>query len=63
MGDNDPLDLVDMTNRDMKMFEIPNMKIIGSLCMIDEGELDWKILAVEESYAREHGLRCAETFS
>lgn len=23
LGDNDPIDIVDMTNRDMKMFEIP----------------------------------------
>ena len=31
--------------------------------MIDEGELDWKILSVEKSYAKEFGIRCAETFS
>ena len=62
-GDNDPIDIVDMTNRDMSMFEIPHMKVLGALCMIDEGELDWKILAVEESFAKLHGIRDVESFS
>ena len=56
-GDNDPIDIVDMTPRDMGMLEVTNLKVLGALCMLDQGELDWKILAVEESYAKEHGLR------
>ena len=51
-GDNDPLDIVDLTPRDMSLLELPSLKIIGALCMIDQGELDWKLLALEESYAR-----------
>ena len=35
VGDNDPLDIVDLTNRDMNMMEMPRMKILGSLCLID----------------------------
>ena len=51
-----------MTPRDMALLELPELKIVGSLCLIDEGEIDWKLLAVEASYAKEHGIRCAETF-
>ena len=35
IGDNDPLDIVDLTPRDMLMYEMPRMKIIGCLCLID----------------------------
>lgn len=51
MGDNDPLDLVDLTPRQMPMFERPRLKVLGALCLIDQDELDWKVLAIEESFS------------
>lgn len=63
IGDNDPLDVIDLTNRDMHLYEMPKLKVIGSICLIDQGELDWKILAVDEEYAKKFGIRCAETFA
>ena len=50
--DNDPLDVVDLTPKDSPMFSLPILKVIGCVSLIDEGELDWKILALEESYAK-----------
>ena len=35
IGDNDPIDVVDLTDRDMQMCEIPNLKVLGCLCLID----------------------------
>ena len=35
IGDNDPLDVVDLTSRDMHLYEMPQLKIIGCLCLID----------------------------
>ena len=61
-GDNDPLDIVDLTPRDMALLELPDLKVIGSLCFIDEGEIDWKLIAVEASYAKEHGIRDEVSF-
>ena len=63
VGDNDPLDVVDLTNRNMPLFELPRLKIIGSLCLIDQDELDWKLLALEESEAKRLGIRTHEDFS
>jgi inorganic pyrophosphatase len=63
IGDNDPLDVVCLTPRDMQMYELPLMKVIGCLCLIDQGELDWKILAVEDSYAQEFNIRDEYTFT
>ena len=50
-GDDDPLDIVDLTDSTHRIYDMPRMKIIGALPLIDQGELDWKILALEESYA------------
>ena len=63
MGDNDPLDLVDLTNRDMTMLERPRLKIMGALCLIDQDELDWKILAIEEQFSKKHNIRTVEQFN
>jgi len=63
MGDNDPLDVVDLTNIDAPFSSLPNLKVIGAVCLIDQGELDWKILAIDEAYARDRKIRDAESFS
>jgi len=63
IGDNDPLDVVDLTNRDMALYEMPKLKILGSLCLIDQEELDWKLLAIEESQARALGIKNVEDFN
>ena len=44
-GDNDPLDVVDVSQKELKVGEICKMIALGSLGLIDEGEIDWKILA------------------
>ena len=42
---------------------MPRMKILGSLCLIDQGELDWKILAVEEEFSIEHNIRSVDDYN
>lgn len=50
-GDNDPLDVLEIgDNKNFKIGQIENVKILGCLPMIDEGELDWKILSVSNDY-------------
>ncbi|XP_031484428.1 soluble inorganic pyrophosphatase 6, chloroplastic [Nymphaea colorata] len=45
-GDNDPVDVVEIGGRQAKMGEILKVKPLAALAMIDEGELDWKIVAI-----------------
>ena len=59
-GDADPLDVVDLSNKDLLMLSMPRLKILGSLCLLDQNELDWKILAVEEEFSKEFGVRSIE---
>ncbi|CAK9008084.1 unnamed protein product [Durusdinium trenchii] len=45
-GDNDPVDVVEIGSRAHEQGEIVKVKVLGALAMIDDGELDWKILAI-----------------
>ena len=46
----------------MPLFERPRLKVLGALCLIDQDELDWKVLAIEESFSIEHGIRTLEEY-
>ena len=61
-GDNDPLDVVDLTGRAFPLFSMPKLKILGCACLIDQEELDWKLFAVEEGWAKEHGIKNMESY-
>ncbi|CAA2965169.1 soluble inorganic pyrophosphatase 6, chloroplastic [Olea europaea var. sylvestris] len=45
-GDNDPVDVVEIGERQAKIGEVLKVKPVAALAMIDEGELDWKIVAI-----------------
>eukprot|EP00429_Kryptoperidinium_foliaceum_P104706 CAMPEP_0176240242 /NCGR_PEP_ID=MMETSP0121_2-20121125/29274_1 /TAXON_ID=160619 /ORGANISM="Kryptoperidinium foliaceum, Strain CCMP 1326" /LENGTH=275 /DNA_ID=CAMNT_0017579731 /DNA_START=119 /DNA_END=943 /DNA_ORIENTATION=+ len=46
-GDNDPLDVVEIGGRAHRQGEVSRVRILGVLAMIDSGELDWKVIAVD----------------
>jgi inorganic pyrophosphatase len=45
-GDGDPLDVVEIGSATLEMGSITAVKPLGALAMIDDGELDWKLLAI-----------------
>ncbi|XP_057433528.1 soluble inorganic pyrophosphatase 6, chloroplastic-like [Lotus japonicus] len=45
-GDNDPVDVVEIGESQRKIGDVLKIKPLGALAMIDEGELDWKIVAI-----------------
>ncbi|EOD33817.1 inorganic pyrophosphatase [Emiliania huxleyi CCMP1516] len=47
VGDNDPLDVMDLSSRTCKVGEMRKVKILGDLELIDQGELDHKIIVVD----------------
>ena len=47
-GDNDPLDFVDISCQKLEIGSIHNVKILGSLCLLDDNEVDWKIVGVSD---------------
>lgn len=47
-GDNDPIDVLEIGNRVAARGDVLRVKLLGVLALVDEGETDWKLLAVDE---------------
>lgn len=45
-GDNDPVDVVEIGSKALASGAVVQVKVLGALAMIDDGELDWKIIAI-----------------
>jgi len=46
IGDNDPIDVIEISGRKFEMGSVVPVKVLGSLRLIDEGETDDKILVL-----------------
>ncbi|KAL0964569.1 hypothetical protein UPYG_G00325770 [Umbra pygmaea] len=45
-GDNDPIDVCEIGSQVCLRGEVIKIKVLGVLAMIDEGETDWKVMAI-----------------
>lgn len=45
-GDGDPLDVCEIGSRVLPTGSIVTVKILGSLALVDDGELDWKVIVI-----------------
>ncbi|KAI9266720.1 putative inorganic pyrophosphatase [Phascolomyces articulosus] len=46
-GDNDPIDVVELSEIPGFIGEVKQVKVLGGLCLIDEGALDWKVITID----------------
>lgn len=46
-GDNDPVDVCEIGLKIVEPGDVRPVKVLGILCMIDEGEADWKVVAID----------------
>ncbi|CAO3590129.1 unnamed protein product [Absidia cylindrospora] len=46
-GDNDPVDVCEIGQQVGNCGEIKKVKVLGVMALLDEGETDWKILAID----------------
>lgn len=46
-GDNDPLDVCEIGSKIHARGSVVQVKVLGALGLIDEGEADWKIIAID----------------
>jgi len=49
VGDNDPLDVMEVGSKPFKVGEMRVVKVLGDLELIDQGELDHKIIVIDAS--------------
>jgi len=47
LGDGDPIDVVEVGKFTHKIGEVIRVKVVGAVGLIDEGETDWKIIAID----------------
>ncbi|KAL7403746.1 hypothetical protein ABVT39_004476 [Epinephelus coioides] len=45
-GDNDPIDVCEIGTKVCVPGQVIQVKVLGILAMIDEGEMDWKVIAI-----------------
>lgn len=45
-GDNDPVDVVEIGSKPFEVGSIVPVRVLGAFALIDDGELDWKIIAI-----------------
>eukprot|EP00931_Biecheleriopsis_adriatica_P003784 TRINITY_DN105542_c0_g1_i1.p1 TRINITY_DN105542_c0_g1~~TRINITY_DN105542_c0_g1_i1.p1 ORF type:complete len:511 (-),score=107.72 TRINITY_DN105542_c0_g1_i1:18-1550(-) len=45
-GDDDPLDVIDLTDEPTQVGTVVRARVLGAVCLIDEGQADWKVLVV-----------------
>jgi inorganic pyrophosphatase len=46
-GDNDPIDICEIGSRVARLGDVYEAKILGALALIDDGELDWKVIVID----------------
>lgn len=46
-GDGDPIDVIDVGYKVSYRGEVKQVKVLGIMAMIDEGETDWKVIAID----------------
>lgn len=49
-GDNEPLDVVELSNTPLACGQISPVKVLGLIGLIDDGEMDWKVLALATAH-------------
>ncbi|KAL6942635.1 hypothetical protein ACO0QE_003819 [Hanseniaspora vineae] len=64
-GDNDPLDCCEIGSGILETGTVTPVKVLGSLALLDDGEMDWKIIAInlkDPLCAKINTLKDVETF-
>ncbi|KAF7701639.1 Inorganic pyrophosphatase [Cucumispora dikerogammari] len=46
-GDNDPIDVIEIGSVPKSVGEVYQAKVLGAVGLIDDGETDWKVLAID----------------
>ncbi|RZF41550.1 hypothetical protein LSTR_LSTR000264 [Laodelphax striatellus] len=46
-GDNDPIDVIEIGRKKHEMGDIIQVKVLGALGLVDDGEMDWKVIAID----------------
>lgn len=60
MGDNDPIDVIEIGDVVAHEGQVKQVKILGTVALLDEGETDWKVIAIDVTDPQAHKLNDIE---
>jgi inorganic pyrophosphatase len=55
-GDGDPVDVIDVSKERVEVGHVVELRVLGVLGMIDQGECDWKIIGINNADPDAHKL-------
>lgn len=55
-GDNDPVDVVEIGAKRREIGDVIEARVLGSFCLIDQGEVDWKVILMNREEADERNV-------
>ncbi|KAJ0015646.1 hypothetical protein NQD34_013936, partial [Periophthalmus magnuspinnatus] len=53
-GDNDPIDICDIGEKVCSRGQVIRVKVLGTLALVDEGEMDWKVIVINTEDPQAH---------
>jgi inorganic pyrophosphatase len=56
VGDDDPLDCLEIGKNPLKVGEVVDVYILGAFCVVDNNEADWKIVVINRNEAESEFL-------
>jgi len=57
LGDDDPLDLIEVSDSIFECGTVVPVRVLGVFALIDQGELDWKIVCLNEKESQEKKIK------
>lgn len=57
MGDDDPIDVLEIGKNPLKIGEVIDVYVLGGFCVVDNMEADWKIVAINRDEAEKGFLQ------
>eukprot|EP00760_Papus_ankaliazontas_P039970 PhM_4_TR9824/c1_g1_i4/m.73420/K01507/ppa; inorganic pyrophosphatase len=57
-GDGDPVDVVEASPEPLELGGVSHIRVLGSLGLIDEGEMDWKVIAISNGACPTMFMEC-----
>ena len=54
------MDVVELGEGRYQTGQVAEVKVLGSLCLIDQGEIDWKVFTMEREEAERRDIRSLE---
>lgn len=56
LGDDDPLDVIEISNKPVKVGDVLQVHILGSICLIDQNEADYKIITIDKDHLKSNEI-------